>query len=197
MRTIICLAALLCLFSLPLWRDIPSAEAAARSPRQTTAQPGVDAARLEKKIHERINLERKKAGLPSLVWNQKLQGIARNFSRDMATRNFFSHYSPEGQNFTSRYQQNGFDCAVGTGRRATSLGGENIAQSTLYSSYGHKNGKRFYNWLKEEQIASGVVRQWMNSAGHRRNILSRDFRQEGIGVHLGQDGMVLVTENFC
>jgi uncharacterized protein YkwD len=196
-RTLLSLAAIFCLFSLALLPGISPATAASRSPRQTTAQPDIDVSRLEMKIHDRINRERKDAGLPALAWNRKLQGIARDYSRDMATRNFFSHYCPEGQSFSKRYQKAGFNCAVRTGLRTTSLGGENIALQYLYSSFGQRDGKRFTNWKTEEQIAAEVVRQWMASAGHRKNILSRDFLQEGIGCHLSQDGTVLITENFC
>jgi uncharacterized protein YkwD len=37
----------------------------------------------------------------------------------------------------------------------------------------------------------------MSSSGHRRNILTRHYRREGIGVAIGKDGKVLVTQNFC
>jgi uncharacterized protein YkwD len=37
----------------------------------------------------------------------------------------------------------------------------------------------------------------MGSSGHRRNILTRHFRREGIGVAIGKDGKVLITQNFC
>jgi uncharacterized protein YkwD len=196
-RTLISLAAIFCLFSLALLPGIPAATAASRSPKQETTQPDIDASRLEKKIHDIINRERKDAGLPALGWNRELQRIARDYSRDMATRNFFSHYSPEGQSFSKRYRKAGFSCAVRTDPRTTSLGGENIALSYLYNGFGQREGKRFTDWKTEEQIAAAVVKQWMASAGHRKNILSRDFLQEGIGCHISQDGTVLITENFC
>ena len=160
-------------------------------------QPAIDASRLEKRIHTLINLERKKAGLPTLAWNQTLQRVARNYSRDMATRHFFSHTDPEGRNFTERYRRGGFTCAIKTSKNTTQLGGENIASNNLYSAISWRNGRTTTSWNTEQQIAAAVVRQWMSSPGHRRNILTRHFWREGIGVAIGKDGKVLVTQNFC
>lgn len=164
---------------------------------RSDGQPAIDVARLEKRIHALINLERKKAGVPALGWNQTLQRIARNYSRDMAARNFFSHTDPDGRSFTERYRRGGFTCAIRTSRNTTQLGGENIAYNNLYSAIEHRNGRTTTSWNTEEQIAAAVVRQWMTSSGHRRNIQTRHYRQEGIGVAIGKDGKVLVTQNFC
>lgn len=178
------------------------AEAAAASappPRRERSEerPAIDIARLEKRIHALINLERKKAGVPALGWNQTLQRIARNYSRDMAARNFFSHLDPDGRGFTERYQRDGFNCANRTSAYTTQLGGENIAYNMLYRGIEHRNGRTVTFWNTEEQLAAAVVRQWMTSAGHRRNIQTRHYRQEGIGVAIGKDGKVLFTQNFC
>jgi uncharacterized protein YkwD len=160
-------------------------------------QPVIDVSRLEKRIHALINRERKKAGVPTLGWNQTLQQIARNHSRNMATRRFFSHTDPEGRNFSERYRRGGFKCAIKTSRYTTQLGGENIAYNNLSSAITRRNGRTTTSWNTEEQIAAAVVGQWMSSSGHRRNILTRHYRREGIGVAIGKDGKVLVTQNFC
>jgi uncharacterized protein YkwD len=178
-----------------------AAAAAASAPppgrERSAGQPAIDVARLEKRIHTLINLERKKAGVPALAWNQALQRIARNYCRDMATRNFFSHTDPDGRGFTERYRRGGFNCANKTSRYITRLGGENIAYNMLSRGIEHRNGRTMTSWNTEEQLAAAVVRQWMTSPGHRRNILTRHYRQEGIGVAVGKDGKVLVTQNFC
>jgi len=174
----------------------PVASAATRSESRSAGQPAVDIARLESRIHDLINLERKNAGLPDLEWNQTLQQIARDYSQDMATRNFFSHTDPEGRTFVERYRRAGFKCAIRKGFLfgiSTNLGGENIAYNHLSSAIVRRNGQAD----AEEQLAAAVVRQWMTSPGHRRNILTRHFRREGIGVAIGKDGKVLVTQNFC
>lgn len=188
---------LLVLFSF-CWLAGPVASAAARSESRTAGQPAIDVARLESRIHDLINLERKNAGLPPLAWNQTLQRIARNYSQDMAMRNFFSHIDPEGRTFIQRYRRAGFKCAVRKSFFSISLGGENIAYNHLSSAIVRRNGQTtMTSWDAEEQLAAAVVRQWMTSASHRRNILTRYFRQEGIGVAMGEDGKVLITQNFC
>ena len=160
--------------------------------------PAIDVAtRLENRIHDLINLERHRAGLPPLAWNRSLHQIARNYSQDMARRRFFSHTDPEGHDFIDRYQRAGFNCASKISRFTKSLGGENIAYNNLYPSIARQDERTVTSRNTEEQLAAAVVRQWMMSAGHRRNILTPYFQQEGIGIAIGKDGKVLVTQNFC
>ncbi len=156
----------------------------------------VDITRLEKKIHDLVNKERAKRGLSVLSWNKNLHKVARKHSQDMVKMNFFSHNDPEGRSFYDRYEAEGIECRISTGDTARK-GAENIAQDNLYSSYFYKNGERFYNWSTEGEIAETVVKQWMNSKGHRANILTPYFKQQGIGVAFSDDGKVFVTENFC
>ena len=159
-------------------------------------QPKIHAAALEKQIHASINKERQKQGLPQLVWDDALAGIARNFSKDMATRNYLDHYSPEGQDFSKRYQQAGYQCAVRI-NRTIHLGGENIALNHLYDSVITVNGEAFYNWNSQDKIAETTVQGWMKSPGHRANILTPYFQREGIGIFIDSEGKVYVTQNFC
>lgn len=192
-KKIILMPMLLVLLSL-CWLAGPAASAAGRSESRSDGQPDIDVARLESRIHDLINLERRNAGLPPLAWSQPLQWIARNYSQDMATRNFFSHVDPEGRTFVQRYRRAGFRCAVRKSFFSLSLGGENIAYNHLSSAIVRRNGQ---SWEAEEQLAAAVVRQWMTSPSHRRNILTRYFREEGIGVAMGKNGKVLITQNFC
>ena len=74
--------------------------------------------------------------------------------------------------------------------------GENIFQNWTYSSITYVNGIPIYDWNTEEEIAQQTVDGWMNSDGHRENILS-SFHSEGIGVAVGTDDKVLITQDFC
>jgi len=159
-------------------------------------QPKINAAALEKQIHALINKERQLKGLAQLGWDDVLAGIARNYSRDMATRHYFDHYSPEGQDFSKRYQQAGYQCAVRI-NRTIHMGGENIALNHLYDSVTTINGQAFYDWNSEDKIGETTVKGWMNSPGHRQNILTPYFQHEGIGVFIDREGKVTVTQNFC
>ena len=176
-------------------RSSPASKAAT-SALSGAAKPDTDISRLEMKIHALINKERKKRGLSALAWSEDLHRIARRYSRDMARRVFFSHHDPEGRGFMDRYNDEGFACKRKVGN-ATCLGAENIAQENLYASVVYLNGVPAYNWNSEDEIARSVVKSWMKSKGHRENILTSYFRQQGIGIAISDDGRVYVTENFC
>jgi uncharacterized protein YkwD len=155
-----------------------------------------DATRLEKKIHNMINRERQKKGLPVLLWDESLHRIARKYSQDMVQRNFFSHSDPDGRTFCDRYRAARYECKIKAGDTIC-LGAENIAQDNLMNASLYKDGKTSFNSNTEDRIAESVVKRWMNSKGHRSNILTPYFKRQGIGVALSEDGKVYIAENFC
>jgi uncharacterized protein YkwD len=159
-------------------------------------KPKINVADLERKIHVLINKERRKQGLQSLEWNNVLARIADNHSRDMAKRNYFDHYSPEGRDFSSRYRQEGFSCAVREGE-TIHMGAENIALNNLYDTVTTVNNVAYYDWNTADRIAETTVQGWIKSPGHRKNILTPYFKSEGIGVVISPDDKVYVTQNFC
>jgi uncharacterized protein YkwD len=110
-----------------------------------------------------LNAERARHDLAPLKLNRKLSKAARRHSRAMARKHFFSHTSPSGATFVDRIRRAGYLA----GASSWSIG-ENIA----YGS-GRKGAPR----------AIGTA--WMNSPGHRANILSRSFRAIGIGIAAG------------
>jgi uncharacterized protein YkwD len=160
-------------------------------------RPTVHGPELERQMHILINKERRKFGLSLLEWKETLADIARIHSQDMAKRNYFSHYSPEGRDFFYRYGQKGFTCGVHVGRTIYQ-GGENIALNHLYDSVTTVNGvATSYDWNSQNKIAETTVQGWMKSPGHRKNILTPYFKSEGIGVAITPDGKVYITQNFC
>jgi uncharacterized protein YkwD/uncharacterized membrane protein required for colicin V production len=99
-----------------------------------------------------VNEERKKHGLGELSWNPSVVPVARAHARDMWERNYFSHYSPEGEDVGDRLSKAGVRYFVA---------GENLALApTLQTAH------------------TGL----MNSEGHRENILNPSFKKIGIGV---------------
>lgn len=183
---------LLQMFSCSTQRVVPLSE-------QTPAKeikPLIRIADLEKKIHDLINRERRNHGLTSLDWNSTLSNIARKHSMDMAKRNYFSHESPEGQSFSFRYSREGFACSVPVQDRIF-LGAENILQNNLYDRVVYVNGAARYDWNSSKKIAESTVDGWMNSPGHRKNILTPHWRSEGIGIAVSPDDKVYITQNFC
>ncbi len=167
-----------------------------KQPAAGQDKPVVRTIGLEQTIHALINKERKKHDLTPLEWNPTLTVIARKHSRDMARRNYFAHTSPEGYDFLHRYRQGGYSCAVKKGV-TTYLGAENIALNNLYDSVTTVNGQAFYDWNSERKISETTVKGWMESKGHRQNILTPFFLSEGIGVFVAPDDRIYITQNFC
>ncbi|MBI3342880.1 hypothetical protein HY032_01870 [Candidatus Gottesmanbacteria bacterium] len=106
----------------------------------------------EAQMIELVNGERTKVGLPVLRVEEKLVSIARDHSRDMFERRYFSHYSPEGHDVGYRARQEGVEY---------SLIGENLA------------------YAPDVELAHSG---FMNSEGHRSNILDPAWSRIGIGV---------------
>jgi uncharacterized protein YkwD len=109
------------------------------------------------------NRDRAAAGLPALKENAKLRKAAVGHSDDMVSRRYFDHDEPDGDDMVDRIRRAGY---VRPGD-AWSLG-ENIAWGT-----------------EKLATAAEIHEAWMNSAGHRANILRRSFKEIGIGIVLG------------
>jgi uncharacterized protein YkwD len=191
--TTICIA----LIFLPLFLACaPSATKVDRDMLTHRPQPKISISTLEKQIHTLINEERRKHGLAPLSWDDALSSIAKKHSKDMAKRSYFAHNSPEGHDFSYRYRQGAYSCAVRI--ENTIYGGaENIFQNNLYDSVTTVNGEAFYDWNSSNKIAETTVQGWMKSTGHRKNILMPHWRREGIGVVIAPDDKVYITQNFC
>ncbi len=167
------------------------------SPPMGRDRPDIRIAEIEKHIHDLINREREKNGLSSLAFNKSLKEIARRHSEDMAGRNYFSHYSPEGHGFSDRYKQVGYVCKISGKGMSYFTGAENIYQNNLYNRVRIVNGIKYYDWNLPETIAETTVEGWMNSPEHRKNILMPHWQGEGIGVAISSDGKIFITQNFC
>jgi uncharacterized protein YkwD len=188
-------AILIILLSLPLSCATPQPGRSSGLPERKS-KPVITIGKLEKAIHALINRERERNGLAPLAWDDALADIARKHSQDMAKRNYFDHYSPEGRDYFYRYLQEGYQCAVREGR-IIHQGAENIALNHLYDSFTTINGDAYYDWNSQDKLAESTVQGWMKSPGHRKNILTPYFRKEGIGVVISPDDKVYITENFC
>jgi uncharacterized protein YkwD len=160
-------------------------------------RPSINISKLERNIHDLINRERRKQGLSPLAWNDTLSSIARKHSQDMAMRNYFSHDSPEGHDFSYRYSKAGYSCSVHGQGNIYYTGAENIFQNNLYDRIVFMDGVAHYDWNTAGKIAESTVQGWMNSQGHRKNILTPHWKSEGIGVAISPDDKVYITQNFC
>ena len=137
---------------------------------------------IEQKVHELINEERSKNGLTSLTLVPLISNIARQHSEDMASRDYFQHDTPEGKSFGDRYRENNFNCEVKISVTTYATGAENISYLEGYTG--------------ETRIAKVMVDGWMTSDGHRKNILTPYFKNEGIGI-AKTGNKIYGTQNFC
>lgn len=118
------------------------------------------AAEIEQLIYQRVNSERAAAGLPGLSYNTTMEKYARIKSADMGEKGYFSHEDPQGKLITDTMKADGV---------SYNSWGENIA---------YIQGKR-----GNEGLATEFMNNWMNSSGHRANILSTNFTSIGVGVY--------------
>jgi uncharacterized protein YkwD len=134
-----------------------SPSAATRSPRSRRARSGVAA--LEHAVILRMNEVRRRHGLRPLRHSAPLAAAADFHSRDMARKGYFEHDSANGTAFWRRierfYPSRGF--------RSWTVG-ENLL------------------WATDTYGATFAVREWMQSPPHRENILTRGWREVGIGA---------------
>jgi uncharacterized protein YkwD len=159
--------------------------------------PDIDLDELALRVHELINEEREKHDLAVLDWDSRLARIAELHSDDMAEREYFDHVNPDGEDPSDRAERRGYDCFKIQGAYYTIGIGENIMQGWLYDSVYYVGGAPIYQWITEEEIAELTVSGWMDSEGHRKNILTESYDKEGIGVASTSDYKLYITENFC
>lgn len=130
---------------------------------------GVAQADFESEVIELVNIEREARKLHPLSYSQELTVAARRHSQDMGDQNYFDHTSLDGREFYERITDVGYDYQTC---------GENIAAG--YTT------------------PAAVVEGWMNSDGHRANILDPDYCDIGVGYAAvdGSDFYHYWTQDF-
>ena len=140
---------------------------AASAPASPSSPPPSGSTAVESTVVNLVNQERSKAGCGPLKVDSRLITAARGHSKDMATRGYFSHTTPEGVTSSQRVTRAGY---------RWQLVGENIAAG--------------------QTTPAAVMTAWMNSPGHRANILNCKFRDIGVGVATNGAGRRYWTQNF-
>lgn len=120
----------------------------------------------EQEMFQLVNKERVKNGVSMLIFDGKLRDLAREYSKDMLVRGYFSHYNLEGRSPFDRMDTEGINY---------SYAGENLALAP-----------------STELAMQGL----MNSPGHRANILKAHFSKIGIGVMDGGVYGKMFTQEF-
>ncbi|MFJ3199825.1 CAP domain-containing protein [Streptomyces sp. NPDC086989] len=146
----------------------PPAPSTPKPPAPTTppaTKPDDGRSAQEAAVLTLVNQERAQAGCGPVRANPPLAALAAAFSKDMATRGFFDHTDPDGRTPWDRAANAGLG----------GLGGENIARG--------------------QGDAQAVMNAWMNSPGHKANILNCEFRTLGVGAYFA-DGGPWWTQDF-
>ena len=170
------LRALAAVVALVLSLVAVSATAAATQPSRTLAA----ADRLETQVLAELNSIRKRHGLVPLRLSRPLSSAADVHNRAMGTYGFFAHDSRDGSAFWKRVQR-------------------------FYGPRGYSNWSVGENllWASGGLSAGDALRLWMNSPGHRKNILTARWREIGIsalnvsaapGVYGGRDVVIITTD---
>ena len=163
----------------------------------TNVLPTERALLMESLIHALVNAERQQAGLAPLSTDDLLSSVARSHSADMASRDYFDHVNTQGQHPSDRAASAGYSCRKDYGTYYTDGVAENIAQNWLFSSITTIGPISTKNYMSNDEIAQETVEGWMNSPGHRANILEADYDRVGTGVAIAEDQKVYLTQNFC
>nr|WP_330404381.1 CAP domain-containing protein [Clostridioides difficile] len=121
----------------------------------------------QKEVVDLVNIERAKAGLNPLTLDSSISNVATKKSQDMIDNNYFSHNSPTYGSPFDMLKKFGISYKTA---------GENIAM-------GQKTPKE-------------VVNAWMNSEGHRKNIMNPNFSKIGVGVAQKSGGSIYWTQIF-
>jgi uncharacterized protein YkwD len=142
--------------------------APAGSPKASPGPAGTGVAADEAAVLSLVNQQRAKAGCPALARDSRLAGAARAHSADMAAHGYFDHTTPAGVTAAQRITNAGY--------RWSSMG-ENIAEG--------------------QRTPADVMNAWMNSPGHRANILNCGFRNIGVGLAYDAKHTPIWTQDFA
>lgn len=137
-------------------------------PNQKINIPNIDYIKsIEHQVIQLVNQERAKYGLTALRPNWELSRVARHKSEDMRDRNYFSHTS---QTYGDPFK--------------------------MMRSYGVSFSTAAENIAMGQSTPQQVMTSWMNSSGHRQNILNSSFKEIGVGLAKGGTGRYYWTQMF-
>ena len=128
-------------------------------------------AAVETAIYNKVNEERTKAGVPTLTYNTVMQKYARIKSQDMGDNNYFSHEDLNGNLITTQMKKDGVSYKAW---------GENIA---------YIGGN-----ISADALAERFMTNWMNSSGHRENILSTNFSSIGCLLYTSYQMLIMKVQ---
>jgi uncharacterized protein YkwD len=153
---------------VPCWNliNVANAAQAAPAPRKVTvlassASPMNAFQAVQQLALELVNRDRAAEGLPPMQIDEQLALAAQHHAEDMLRRNYFSHYSPEGQTPTDRL---------------TAVGGSGFPSENIVM----RESTRFRHI--NIQILEEFQDQWMHSPKHRHSLMNPNLEKFGYGL---------------
>ncbi len=140
----------------------------------TLAEPSTSPANavvLTRHVVDLTNQQRLAKGLAPLRWNNALAEAADSYAQKMAATGFFGHDTPDGTTPTSRGHDAGYP-------------------SFYWGPYIGENLARGY------RSPESVMQGWMNSEGHKHNVLLPNYTEIGVGVAVAPDGTMYWAQEF-
>lgn len=134
-------------------------------------QKSEPAAQIEAAILSQVNRLRTEHGLAALNTNPLLQQAARSHSEEMARERFFAHIDPKGRDVVDRIRLQGV---------------ENFKSA----------GENIFVGQNLRDLIDSVIRGWMESPGHKRNLLFSGYREVGTGVAVADKQSIYVTQVY-
>ncbi|MEM6645364.1 MAG: CAP domain-containing protein [Bacteroidota bacterium] len=160
--------------------------------------PPIETPTLEAAIHEAVNAVRADQGQPPLRWLPPFRAVAAEHSQHMAEAPFFGHTNPQGENPSDRAARHGLTPTESLGGYVLEGIGEN-----LYLTHRYREVRLFpdgqpheADWKTVGELAAETVAAWLDSPMHRANLLSPHYRGQAIGVVIGQNHTVYITQNL-
>lgn len=135
-------------------------------PTMAGAQSEAELREYERSIFREVNKRRVEAGVPELIWDDKISAIARAHSEDEARRGYYAHQDPEGRGPAQRF------------------GRSDVAENGMMIEY----------YVPPPQV-DDTVNSWWSSQGHRASMLSTWSQRTGVGVAI-DGSIVYITQNF-
>ena len=131
---------------------------------------------METRLNQWANRVRKEHRVPPLVFDEPLAKVARRYARVLGTHHLLRHRGPKGDEVADRLRRAGI---VDWDRV-----GENLEYHTIYRYRSYREDGTLFTAVcfAPEELAREIVQEWLNSPGHRRNLLDPDFTHLGTGV---------------
>ncbi|NNE65265.1 MAG: CAP domain-containing protein [Pyrinomonadaceae bacterium] len=122
-------------------------------------------------VFNKINIQRRIAGIDPLVWDERLSEVALAYSKKMSSESFFSHIDPSGRLLPDR--------AIEIGVSNWARIGENLFRTNAFGN-----------------LADSATEEWIGSTSHLENLLDDAWTHTGVGVHRVSSGWTYVVQVY-